>query len=76
MSDAIDDLPLTEEWFYCIEHGSVETRGGCKITDRLGPYPTREAASAALDRVEDRNDDWDHDPNWNDDEDADRVEPS
>jgi hypothetical protein len=66
MADALDDL--VSEWFWCIEHASVESRDGCKVTNRLGPYQTKEAAAAALNRVEDRNDDWDEDPNWNDDD--------
>jgi len=66
MADPLDEL--TDAWFWCIEHSTVETRTGCKITDRLGPYPTRQAAAAALEKVDDRNDDWDEDPNWNDDE--------
>ena len=36
--------------------------------DRLGPYPTEAEASRALDKVEERNEAWDHDPAWNDEE--------
>ena len=38
-----------------------------KITDRLGPYKTREEAERALERVEERNEEYDNDPRWNDD---------
>ena len=40
---------------------------GCKNADRLGPYATSEEASRALDKVEERNQEWDNDPDWNDD---------
>jgi hypothetical protein len=35
---------------------------------RLGPYPTREEAEQALETVERRNDAWDNDPVWSDEE--------
>ena len=60
MSDA-------EEYWYCLTHKTVETRDGCKNADRLGPYATREEASRALEKVEERNESWDNDPDWNDD---------
>jgi hypothetical protein len=56
-----------EEWYYCIEHGTVEPKFGCRITDRIGPFATREEAAKALEKVEERNEEWDNDPNWDDD---------
>ncbi|HET6697513.1 MAG TPA: hypothetical protein VFM50_09740 [Nocardioidaceae bacterium] len=56
-----------EEYWFCLKHHEVEGEQGCRNADRLGPYPTREAASRALDKVEERNEDWEHDPKWNDD---------
>ena len=35
--------------------------------DRLGPYASAAEASQALQRVEERNESWDNDPDWNDD---------
>lgn len=61
-------LHMDEEWYYCIEHETVEPRLGCRITTRIGPFPTREEAAKALERVAERNEDWDSDPAWNDDE--------
>lgn len=55
-----------EEWFFCLNHHTVEGVDGCKAKDRLGPYATREEAAHALDKVEERNEDWDTDPAWND----------
>ena len=56
----------TEYWF-CLKHHTVEGVDGCKNADRLGPYATSGEASRALDKVEERNEEWDKDPNWNDD---------
>jgi hypothetical protein len=57
----------TDYWF-CLEHHRVEGRDGCKNADRLGPYPTEAEASRALEKVEERNEAWEHDPNWSDDD--------
>ena len=56
-----------EQYWYCLNHKTVETRDGCKNADRLGPYASYADASRALDKVEERNEEWDNDPNWNDD---------
>ncbi|MGO1972398.1 MAG: hypothetical protein ACTH2Q_05505 [Propionibacteriaceae bacterium] len=55
------------EWYYCLDHKTVEPYQGCKSANRLGPYPSREAAEGALETVSERNEDWDNDPRWNDD---------
>jgi hypothetical protein len=55
-------------WF-CLNHHTVEGPEGCPNKDRLGPYETRAEAARALDKVEERNEAWEHDPRWNDDED-------
>ena len=62
---------LTEPtWFYCLDHRSVEAEDGCRADVRLGPYPTREEAARALEKVEERNEQWDTDPDWNEEEDG------
>ena len=48
-------------------HQVVPDNNDTKITDRLGPYKTREEAERALERVEERNEEYDNDPRWNDD---------
>jgi hypothetical protein len=58
---------MAERYFYCLEHKTVEGEDGCKAADRLGPYATREEAEHALEKVEQRNEEWDNDPRWNDD---------
>ncbi len=55
-----------DEFWFCLTHHEVESGQGCRNQDRLGPYPTAEAAARALDRVAERNDEWDNDPQWND----------
>ncbi len=52
------------DWYYCLDHKSVEPYTGCKSVDRLGPYPTRDEAEQALDKVAERNEEWDNDPKW------------
>lgn len=47
------------EWYWCLKHGTVEPKGGCPDKDRLGPYPTPEAARHWRDRVSERNEVWD-----------------
>jgi hypothetical protein len=48
-----------QHWWYCLKHNAVEPDAGCPGKDRLGPYPTREAAQHALDTVHKRNEEWD-----------------
>ena len=55
------------EFWYCLKHHSVEGRDGCKNADRLGPYPSEADAARALEKVQERNEEWETDPKWNDD---------
>lgn len=59
---------MEEEWYYCVEHDRVEPKFGCRITNRLGPYATQEEAEAALQRVRKRNEEWEEDPAWQNDD--------
>ncbi len=58
---------MAEQYYFCLEHHTVEGADGCRAADRLGPYSSREEAQNALAKVEQRNDEWDNDPAWNDD---------
>lgn len=61
-----------DQWYYCLVHHAVEPAEGCKAIERLGPYPTREDAEHALQLAQQRNEQWDNDPRFHDeDEDAD-----
>jgi hypothetical protein len=57
---------MAEQYWYCLKHHAVEPQEGCKNADRLGPYPTRDEASRALEKVQQRNEAWDNDPEWSD----------
>jgi hypothetical protein len=46
-------------WYFCLKHHAVEPYEACKAIDRLGPYEFREDAEHALERVAQRNQDWD-----------------
>jgi hypothetical protein len=55
-----------EQFWFCLDHHTVEGRHGCLNKDRLGPYPSHAEAARALEKVEERNQEWDNDPKWND----------
>jgi hypothetical protein len=58
---------MTDFW-YCVKHHRVEGADTlCPSIDRLGPYETQAEAEAALEKAQQRNEDWDNDPKWNDD---------
>ena len=57
-----------EKYWYCLKHHAVEGSVGCPVRDRLGPYATADEAEHALEKVEERNREWDNDPRWNDTE--------
>jgi hypothetical protein len=50
-----------EQWYYCLDHRTVESPEGCQVTVRIGPFPTRDEAARALEIVERRNQEWDDD---------------
>jgi hypothetical protein len=57
---------LDPSWYYCLDHKTVEPEEGCRAEVRLGPFGTREEATKALEKVGQRNVEWDNDPAWND----------
>ncbi len=56
------------EWYYCIRHQKVEEGPECRAADRLGPYASREEAARAMETARERNEEWQNDPRWRDDE--------
>jgi hypothetical protein len=48
-----------QRWWFCLKHNTVESNETCPGKDRLGPYPTKEAAEHALETVQRRNEEWD-----------------
>ena len=61
------------EFWYCLKHHAVEGKDGCKNADRLGPYDSEAEAARALEKIQERNEEWDNDPKWNDE--PSRTEP-
>jgi hypothetical protein len=57
---------MNDEYWFCLKHHTVEGEEGCANADRLGPYATAAEAERALEKVEERNEEWDNDPRWND----------
>ena len=55
------------KFWYCVKHHAVEEENLCPPIDRLGPYASREEAEHALQKAEERNEEWESDPDWNDD---------
>jgi hypothetical protein len=53
-------------WFDLKTKSAVQDSKAGRSADRLGPYSSREAAERALQKVEERNEAYDHDPRWND----------
>jgi len=56
---------VTKYW-WCLNHSAVETGDGCAYKDRLGPYPSEAEAARALEKVKERNEEWDNDPDYKD----------
>lgn len=49
------------EWYYNTKTGEVIQGKQEGYIDRMGPYPSREAAAHALDTAKERNKQWDED---------------
>lgn len=45
-------------YYWCLTHERVEEGASCRAVDRMGPYPSPEAARGWRDRVEERNETW------------------
>ena len=58
---------MSDKYYFCLIHHTVEGEDGCKASDRLGPYDTADEASHALEKAAERTEAWDNDPDWNDD---------
>jgi hypothetical protein len=59
MSD--QDTTETPQWWFNTRTKQVEQGRQSHYSDLIGPYPTREAAAAALDTAAARNEAWDED---------------
>ena len=54
------------KWYWCLKHERVEeAEEACRAEDRMGPYPSREAATHWKEKVDERNEKWDEeDRRW------------
>ena len=59
------------DWYYCLDHHIVEPYEACRSESRLGPYATAADAAEALGKAAARNEEWDNDPRFNDDDEED-----
>jgi hypothetical protein len=62
----MDSEDSRNRFWFCLKHHAVEGAEGCGPSDRLGPYPSEAEAERALEKVRERNEAWENDPNWND----------
>jgi predicted Zn-dependent protease len=44
---------MSETYYFCLKHHTVEGQAGCKAADRLGPYDSPAEASRALEQEPD-----------------------
>jgi hypothetical protein len=49
------------QWYWCLKHKRAEQGQSCPAEDRMGPYPTEEAARNWQQKADQRNRDWDED---------------
>lgn len=53
------------QYFWCLAHDTVEEGVGCRAAQRMGPYPSPEAARAWRETHEGREDRWEEqDEEW------------
>ncbi|PFG41339.1 hypothetical protein ATJ97_3891 [Georgenia soli] len=58
-----------QEFYYNLATGQVEEGKVHGATNRMGPYPSAEAAAQALARAQDRNERWaEEDEAWEDEQ--------
>ena len=55
------------EWYYCLDHHTVEPYEACRSETRLGPYASPAEAAQALEKGADWNTVWENEPRFNDD---------
>ncbi len=59
---------MSERWYFCLVHQRVEEEAACAHSRRLGPYDTYEEAAHALETAKARDEAWEEDPRWRDDD--------
>lgn len=65
MRQDLDMADDTTRWYWCLTHGTVEEGQQCRAQDRLGPYPSAEAARNWKDTHGQRHEQWEEaDEEW------------
>lgn len=59
---------MSGQYWFCLVHQRVEGEDGCPNKERMGPYATEAEAASVLQRAAERNEAWDNDPKWSDDD--------
>ncbi len=59
---------MADQYYFCLKHHTVEAEEGCPASQRLGPYASRPEAERALEKVKERNEEWESDSAWNDED--------
>lgn len=60
---------LSDEYWYCMKHRRVEKFEDTDSANRIGPWPSEEAAAHALETIHEREKAYDiKDSEWNDDD--------
>jgi hypothetical protein len=59
MTDTPQAAPASGDYYFCLTHQVVERGQGCRALDRMGPYPSAEAAAAWQQSVAEHNEAWD-----------------
>ncbi|MGH8908538.1 MAG: hypothetical protein ACRD0K_19075 [Egibacteraceae bacterium] len=52
---------MDKQWYWCMKHGRAEQGPGCPADQRLGPYPSQEAARDWQRTADQRNRAWEED---------------
>lgn len=47
-----------DQWYWCMTHQRAEQGVGCRAQDRMGPYPSAQAAADWKQTRDAREDDW------------------
>lgn len=68
MAPAADDTPAAGgggEWYWCLRHKAAEPADtDCPPGERLGPYPSEDAAVHWKEGFDRRNQAWDAEEDW------------
>jgi hypothetical protein len=56
---------MSKQWYWCLRHERTEQGPGCPPEQRMGPYPSQEAARNWQQKADERNRAWDdEDARW------------